>query len=109
MAFRKIEQEIVDGLFGILKEYLTTIILYGSVARNEETEESDIDLAVIVKCAVDEDTRNALLEWCADADIKYDCVISVIDIESEMFERWKNSHPFYKNVNEEGIVLWKAA
>ncbi|MBR1743912.1 MAG: nucleotidyltransferase domain-containing protein [Lachnospiraceae bacterium] len=34
---------------GFLKENIYCIILYGSVARGEDTVESDIDLAVIVE------------------------------------------------------------
>lgn len=109
MAFKKIEKEIVDKLSNILGEYVIEIILYGSVVRNEATEESDIDIAVLVKEALDEKTRDELLSWCAEIDIQYDCVMSVIDIENDKFEMRKNTHPFYKNVNEEGVVLWKAA
>jgi len=109
MAFKKIEKEIIERISSVLGEDAVAIILYGSVARNEATEESDIDIAVLVKEALDEKTRDELLSWCAETDIKYDCVMSVIDIENEKFEAWKNVHPFYKNVSEEGIVLWKAA
>lgn len=109
MAFKKIEKEIIERISSVLGEDAVAIILYGSVARNEATEESDIDIAVLVKEALDEKTRDELLSWCVEIDIQYDCVMSVIDIENDKFEMWKNTHPFYKNVNEEGVVLWKAA
>ena len=44
-----------------------------------------------------------------DLNLKYDIVLSVIDIDYEMFKKWEKVTPFYKNVNEEGVVLWKAA
>ena len=36
------KDELVKGLFNLFHENLSMIILYGSVARNEATSESDI-------------------------------------------------------------------
>ena len=41
-------------------------------------------------------------------DIKYDRVFSIIDIDKEIFEKWGAVVPFYKNIQAEGVVLWKA-
>ena len=85
------------------------IILYGSVARNEATEDSDIDIAIILDHSIDEAVRERFIDWAADMDMKYDCVLSIVDIEKEKYDVWKNTMPFYKNVFTEGVVLWKAA
>ncbi len=42
-------------------------------------------------------------------DLKYDRVFSIIDIPEERMEKWGKILPFYKNVQEEGIILWKVA
>ncbi|MDE5938319.1 MAG: nucleotidyltransferase domain-containing protein [Lachnospiraceae bacterium] len=44
-----IKQELVQGLTDIFQKNISMIILYGSVARGEATDSSDIDIAVIVK------------------------------------------------------------
>lgn len=44
-----IKEELIKGLCELLHENLSMIILYGSVARNEATPESDIDIAIITK------------------------------------------------------------
>ena len=41
-------QELVPGLLEIFEPSVSSIILYGSVARGTQTEDSDIDVAVIV-------------------------------------------------------------
>lgn len=33
----------------------------------------------------------------------------IIKLEGILFSKWEKVTPFYKNVNREGIVLWKAA
>ena len=42
-------------------------------------------------------------------DLKYDRVFSIIDIPEERMEKGGKILPFYKNVQEEGIILWKVA
>jgi predicted nucleotidyltransferase len=109
MLFKDMENELISGLLDIFGDNVSKIILYGSVARNEETDESDIDVAVIITSPVSDDVRNLFINWSAQMDLKYDCVLSVIDIEKEKFDMWENTLPFYRNVSREGIVLWTAA
>lgn len=85
------------------------IILYGSVARNEAGPESDIDIAIIMKKDMDEDRKDRFISWSADMDIRYDRVFSIVDIREDNMKKWGNVLPFYRNVQEEGVVLWKAA
>lgn len=42
----KILMELVDGILGIMKNRVISIILYGSVTRGTNTEESDVDVAI---------------------------------------------------------------
>lgn len=103
------KNEIITGLLDIFSDNILTIILYGSVARNENTPESDIDIAIVIKNNMDDDTRDKFMRWSADMDLKYDKIFSIIDIEKNNLENWGHILPFYKNVKKEGIVLWKAA
>lgn len=103
------KNEIITGLLDIFSDNILTIILYGSVARNENTPESDIDIAIVIKNNMDDDTRDKFMRWSADMDLKYDKIFSIIDIAKSNLENWGHILPFYKNVKKEGIVLWKAA
>lgn len=103
------KNEIITGLLDIFSDNILMIILYGSVARNENTRESDIDIAIVIKNIMDNETRDRFMRWSADMDLKYDKVFSIIDIEKSNLEKWGHILPFYKNVQKEGIVLWKAA
>ena len=42
-------------------------------------------------------------------DLDNDVVIATTIIEKNQFDAWKDVLPFYKNINREGIQLWKAA
>jgi predicted nucleotidyltransferase len=101
--------ELVDGLLAIMESLLVRIVLYGSVARGVQTEESDIDIVLLIHGTLDDELEDKLSEFIVDMNLKYDKVFSVIDINYEQFKKWEKVLPFYQNVNREGIVLWKAA
>ena len=103
------KEELVKGLCEIFKSDIEAIILYGSVAKKEDTPESDIDIAIIVKKNMDDRTRERFLCWAAEMDLRYDRVFSIVDIQEENIRKWGERLPFYRNVRKEGIVLWKAA
>ena len=109
MLTNTMRKELVDGLLGIFSDNILQIILYGSVAREDNTSESDVDIAIVIKEDMDDRTREKFIIWSADMDLRYDRVFSIVDIQEKNLEKWGSILPFYKNVQKEGIVLWKAA
>ena len=91
-------------LFG---ESLKDIILYGSYAREDYDEESDVDVMILV------DIENNLLHnyrglvsSAADkADWNFDTLLSPIMVNNDEFEKYKQLPSFYSNVNREGVHL----
>ena len=109
MLLDDMRKELVQGLTDIFRNNISMIILYGSVARNEATDESDIDVAIILKDQIDHETKQHFFRWVADLDMRYDRVFSIVDIQEDSMEKWGSVLPFYQNVRKEGIVLWKTA
>ncbi len=101
--------ELVKGILESINSCVKEIILYGSVARGNSCEGSDIDIAVLVSDELTSEQNDKLSEFIVEMNLKYDVVFSVIDIDINKYEKWKNVLPFYKNVATEGIHLWKAA
>ena len=93
----------------IFQNNISMIILYGSAARDEATNESDIDVAIIIKNKMDNQTKRRFISWAADMDIRYEKVFSIVDIQEDNMKKWERVLPFYQNIRKEGIVLWKAA
>lgn len=109
MLLDDMREELVQGLTDIFQNNISMIILYGSVARNETTDESDIDIAIIIKKEMDNQTKKRFISWAADMDIRYEKVFSIVDIQEDNMKRWERVLPFYQNIWKEGIVLWRAA
>lgn len=109
MLLDELREELVQGLTDIFENNLSTIILYGSMARNEATEESDIDIAIIIKKRMDAQTKKRFISWTADMDIRHERVFSIVDIQEDNMKKWESVLPLYQSIRKEGIVLWKAA
>ncbi|MDD2957295.1 MAG: nucleotidyltransferase domain-containing protein [Lachnospiraceae bacterium] len=101
--------ELVNGILKVMEHKIVKIVLYGSVARGTNTEESDVDIALLLLEDMDRETEEKLSDFIVDMNLKYDKVFSVIDINFDKFKKWEGVTPFYQNVNKEGVVLWKAA
>ena len=106
-CYTEVLKKLTFGLLDIFHENVVSIILYGSVARGTQTEESDIDIAVIVK-SYTKDSHDSMNDFIVDLELEYNKVFSVLLIEYDKFLQWKNAMPFYKNIKKEGIVLWTA-
>ena len=101
--------DMCEQIGKIYKGTVTEIILYGSYARGQETDESDIDMAIVLKADQTEDQNDRMTDIVVDYELDIGRTLSVISIEQHEFMEWKATLPFYKNIEKEGIVLWKTA
>lgn len=79
------------------------------MAKGDATQDSDVDIAIVVKSQMDDVTKRRFLSWAADMDIRYERVFSIVDILKGNMKKWEDILPYYQNVKKEGIVLWKVA
>lgn len=105
---KKMLSELAELLHQAYGKRLKAVILYGSVARGTYTDDSDVDIMVLV------DRDNVELreydEMLSDIStvisLKYLKVFSILDISYQEYLKWKQILPLYRNVSEEGIVLY---
>ena len=98
---------MVDELKSIYEGHLSSVILYGSYARGEQTEESDLDIALILSPGTDRKMYDSMIDCVSKRELEYGKTLSVIDIDAQKYEEWKSVLPFYMNIENEGIVLWR--
>ena len=109
MISNETKEELISGLQNIFRDKLVSIILYGSMARGDADDESDIDIAFIIRSGIEDDEKNSFLKWNAALDLKYGRVFSIVDIDKDTMDKWGAVVPYFRNINSEGVVLWKAA
>ena len=102
-------KQLIPGLQEIYGDLMNSVILYGSTARGTRTNDSDVDVAVLLRSGATKEMRGQMLDLVVDLELACGKVLSVICIDYGKFSEWKDTLPFYKNIREEGIVLWQAA
>ena len=99
-----VTDEIVKCYRSVFGETIVDIFLYGSYARGDYDDESDIDITAIVK-GNRMDLQNKLKQvWNISADIglENDVVVSPTVIPFDEFEEYKQTLSFYMNIRKEG-------
>ena len=91
----------------VIKSDLSEVILYGSYARGDFDEESDIDIAVIVDSSREllRKYRKGLVEIMSNASLEYDVVVNISCIPLKDFEEYKEVLPYYRNIDSEGVRI----
>ncbi|MBQ8698599.1 MAG: nucleotidyltransferase domain-containing protein [Schwartzia sp.] len=87
---------------------LNKIILYGSYARGDYHEDSDIDIMILLNVPHEQerDKIRLLINTTYDFNFDNDLDIQPIPKSLDLFQQWKNVLPFYKNVEKEGVILY---
>lgn len=91
----------------ILGVNLSKIILYGSYARGEQRDNSDVDFMILTTLTEDEIEKiePILYDLAFEFELTYFIDISVIVKNEEHYHYWLGALPFYNNIEREGVVL----
>ena len=93
---KKVIRSVIDQPF--------EVTLYGSVARGEETSESDLDLLVLIEGHVDYSLKEQIITAIYPIELYREVIISLF-IESKLV--WETKYAtlslLYQNIEREGI------
>lgn len=99
----------IEKLVPVYREKLKSVILFGSCARGTYTEDSDIDLFLIMD--VDEnligDMADSMDEKTYEVNDAYDVLLSPVLASWSKFKKYGNSLPLYINIKKEGMVIYE--
>ena len=102
-----VKHEIVGMVKEGMKDDLDTILLYGSCARGDYSNDSDIDIALLTNCDRMESKKytDFLAEIATKMALKYFAVINFVCLPKLEFAEKKSWYPYFQNIDREGEVL----
>ena len=108
-------QNLIDQYISEIKKiyglHLRKVILYGSYARGDFEQNSDVDIMILLDMSdMDLKVYSQQLSYMTfDFNLDNDLDIKPIAKSEDHFRKWIVNYPFYANINKEGVVLYGAA
>lgn len=102
---RKIANEYKDQLQGLYKDELVELILFGSYARGDNWEESDIDFAIALGDLYANPTKEIfkIAPISSRLSLKYDMMLSSLPVSHH--KKQTSMEGIYQEIRKEGIVI----
>lgn len=108
-AYNEYVEKYIDALKKIYGKAMKVVLLYGSYARGDYNEKSDVDIMILV------DMPDSVINqfFAQTADMTYDfnmdnhVEFSPAVKNIKQFYKWVEVNPFYKNVKKRGVFYMK--
>ena len=104
-------QDVINKFVQEIKELygnsIDRIYLFGSCARGQQNDYSDIDILVLLNVPDEEipAIRRNMRKSVNDIDWEYDVIVSPVYQSLKNFEVFKEASGFYQNVLKEGLLV----
>ena len=107
---KKIKADIPELVQQILQDDLVEVVLYGSCARGDYTDDSDIDIALITKSDRLEVKKYAsdLAAVATELAMKYFVIVNFVCLPYEEYIEKKSWYAYFRNIENEGVILYGA-
>lgn len=91
----------------VLGERLSRMILYGSYARGDFKQGSDMDIMILADVQPEEISGYAdkVYDVTYDFEVQYGMEINPSVQSMQIYEQWKNVYPFFMNIEKDGIAV----
>ena len=104
----EVKEECTSLVRDLLKDDLVEVVLYGSCARGDYTEDSDIDIVLLTKVNRLEAKKyeDDLASIATEMAMKHFAIVNFVCLPFDEFEEKKTWYPYFMNIAEEGEVLY---
>lgn len=103
-----ITEAVKRAYLNVYGKDLIEILLYGSYARGDFNEFSDIDFAAIVKgnrITLQSELKK-VWEETNDIGLEYEIMVSPVVIPLDEYQEYKHDLPYYRNIDREGVKIF---
>jgi len=104
MQIDEILQDFKSDIQELYAERLKAIVLYGSWARNEAADDSDIDVAVVLNGDVEPCKEiDRMIDIITDMNLEHGVLLSVYPVSQQKYEHINS--PLIINLRKEGVPV----
>ncbi|MCM1143101.1 MAG: nucleotidyltransferase domain-containing protein [Blautia sp.] len=107
-TIEKVKLEATEMVKLLMGKDLMEVILYGSCARGNYEDDSDIDIALLTKCNRIEAKKynDSLAQISTELAMKYFVIINFVSLPYNEFIEKRTWYGYFKNIDVEGEVLY---
>lgn len=107
-VIEKVKKEAAEMAKTAMGTDLVKAVLYGSCARKNYTQDSDIDIALITVCGRLEAKRYSekLAEISTRLAMEYFVVVNFVCLPYDEFTQKKSWYSYFQNIESEGEILY---
>ncbi|MCM1193051.1 MAG: nucleotidyltransferase domain-containing protein [Butyrivibrio sp.] len=100
-------RKLVKAYKSVYGEQIVKILLYGSYARGDHDNTSDIDIVALVhgERSVLQERLKQIWDISSDLELEYEIILSPTVIPYEEYVRFLDVLPYYRNIEEEGVEI----
>lgn len=104
---RRVYEAIRDAAESLKRDFpVVRVVLFGSVVRGENDEESDVDLLVVTRERPRQALRDAITHVIFKVNLRHGTNLSEVIVDRETWDHGPPSIlPIHREVEEEGIPL----
>ncbi|MBI5822600.1 MAG: nucleotidyltransferase domain-containing protein [Chloroflexi bacterium] len=104
LRIRKLMKELKAGLVRIYGDKLKAVYLYGSYARGDYRQGSDVDVMILLEDYRDYwNEQKKISQLASDVSLEYDTTVSCIFIKEIQWKNSANERPLLYNIHKEGV------
>jgi uncharacterized protein len=110
IVLNEITSRVCAAAKEVLADKLKKVILYGSYARGDYDEYSDVDIFILADIPQEKCCRAGLdiLDLVGDISLEHNILICPHVTGSVIFHEYSETLPYYMNVIKEGVELYAA-
>ena len=102
-----IMQQFASSLRKLLGNTLDSVIVYGSYARGDYSELSDVDVMILVTLSEEKIKKisDEISDMAFEYLMRFGVDISPVITNIDHFNYWVDNLPYYRDVRDEGVRL----
>ena len=92
----------------VLHDHLIKMIVYGSVARKDYNDDSDVDIAILTDLGREEVKKydSDLMDIVTDIAIHNGAIVEYVCVPYNEFESKKSWYSYFKNIEKDGVQIY---